>query len=72
VGLTQNGADLLVPGDVKISKSVTLKVGAPLAGGDVHLFLAAGTADSGDAVWTVKIKQPKSYAFSMPGVAAGE
>ncbi len=73
VAVTQNGVDLLVPGEVRGTGLVrSLKLRAELVAGEVHVLLGAAAGTSGDATWTVKLKQPKTYAFSMPDVAAGE
>jgi Putative Ig domain/Beta-propeller repeat len=73
VAVTQDGADLLVPSDVKGAGLVrTLKLRADLVAGEVRVRLGAAPGTSGDATWSVKLKQPKTYAFSMPDVAAGE
>lgn len=70
--VAENGFELLVPGEVKGSGlSRTLKLRAPLTAGEAHVLLGAAPGTSGDAAWSIKLKQPKTYAFSMPDVPAG-
>lgn len=66
-----DGTDLLAGAPPRRKgRSVTAKPRAPLAGGD-HVLRIAG-AGEGDLVWTVSLKMPKTYGFTLPDVPSGD
>jgi hypothetical protein len=73
VGVQQGGLDLVAPGEVKGSGLVRgVHLGATLAVGDAHVLVGAAPGTSGDAKWTIKLRQPKTYTFSMVDVPLGD
>jgi hypothetical protein len=67
-----DGTELLDPGAVTVKGgSATLKRSSPLAGGDHRVVVEGREGTSGSVVVTVKLKQPKGYAFSLPDLVSG-
>lgn len=61
------GTELLDPEDVRRTRRTeTLRASAPLVGGDYVVTISTDGGTSGDVEWSVKLKAPKGYAFSLP------
>ena len=52
--------------------SATFSSRTPLAGGDYLVVIGARDGTAGEITWTVKLRLPRAYEFSMPDVPAGD
>lgn len=67
-----DGADLLAGGTLKTKGSTVTFASALLAeGGDHELRISTQPGKPGNVAYTVTLRLPKTYGFSMAGVAAG-
>jgi hypothetical protein len=66
------GNELLAPKDItETANGAVLHLKTPLTGGDYHLTIALRGETAGAVDWTVRLRSPKGYEFSLPDVVHG-
>jgi hypothetical protein len=67
------GNELLAPKDItETANGAVLHLKTPLTGGDYHLTIALRGETAGAVDWTVRLRSPKGYEFSLPDAVHGD